>query len=133
MAANKNAFVFIAITGLLITGCADMRQGVSHPVPSKDPSTTLIEGNYKSVSLVKKAKQALKAENFDLAESLLERAIRKDPYNGWLWFDLATVNYERGDLDHMLQLCKKSLSLAQNDTALQNSNRQLMQQTNIKK
>lgn len=130
--AIKNSFVLIAVTALLATGCADMQQGSPRAVPLKDISYTVTDKNYTSLSIVKKSKKALEAGNFDLAESLLERAIRKNPYNGWLWLDLAIVNYERGDYDQTLQLCKKSLSLAQNDRDLKNKNLQLMQLANTK-
>lgn len=105
-----------------------MQQGVPQAVPQKEISYSVTAKNYTSLSLVKKSKKALKAGDFDLAESLLERAIRKNPYNGWLWLDLAIVSYERGDYDQTLQLCKKSISLAQNDRDLQKKNQQLMQQ-----
>lgn len=129
-AANRS-LVFFAVTGLLlVTGCADMQQSSQQNVLENNKEYQAISDKNQSASLVQKSKKALKAGDFDLAETLLERAIRKDPYNGWLWFELASVNYDRGDFDHTLQLCKKSLSLAQNDTALQKKNRQLMKRTN---
>lgn len=126
--ATNISFILMAFTALLVTGCADMQQGVPQAVPQKEISYSVTAKNYTSLSLVKKSKKALKAGDFDLAESLLERAIRKNPYNGWLWLDLAIVSYERGDYDQTLQLCKKSISLAQNDRNLQKKNQQLMQQ-----
>lgn len=126
--ATNISFILMAFTALLVTGCADMQQGVPQAVPQKEISYSVTAKNYTSLSLVKKSKKALKAGDFDLAESLLERAIRKNPYNGWLWLDLAIVSYERGDYDQTLQLCKKSISLAQNDRDLQKKNQQLMQQ-----
>ncbi|WP_319548051.1 tetratricopeptide repeat protein [Desulfogranum marinum] len=126
--ATNISFILMAFTALLVTGCADMQQGVPQAVPQKEISYSVTAKNYTSLSLVKKSKKALNAGDFDLAESLLERAIRKNPYNGWLWLDLAIVSYERGDYDQTLQLCKKSVSLAQNDRDLQNKNQQLMQQ-----
>lgn len=130
--AVNRSILFLAITALLATGCADMQQSSQQDVLRDDKEYKAISDKNKSVSLVQKSKKALKRGDFDLAETLLERAIRKDPYNGWLWFELASVNYERGDYDHTLQLCRKSLSLAQNYPALQNKNRQLMKQVNKK-
>ena len=128
--AVNRSILFLAITALLATGCADMQQSSQQDVLRDDKEYKAISDKNKSVSLVQKSKKALKGGDFDLAETLLERAIRKDPYNGWLWFELASVNYERGDYDHTLQLCRKSLSLAQNNQSLQNKNRQLMKQAN---
>ena len=128
----KRSFFFFAITGLLLTSCADMKQSPQYNVLKEDKEYKTIRYTNKSESLVKKAKMAVNEGNFDLAETSLERAIRKEPYNGWLWFELASVNYARGDYGQTLQLCKKSLSLAQSDKILQNENQQLMKQANKK-
>lgn len=130
--AVNRSLLFVTIIGVLVTGCADMKQSSQQEVLRDDKQYKTIIDKNKSNSLVQKSNSALKKGDFDLAETLLERAIRKDPYNGWLWFELASVNYERGDYNHTLQLCSKSLSLAQNDQSLQIKIQQLMKQANTK-
>lgn len=73
------------------------------------------------------AQAAQRQGEYGKATTLLERAIKKDPYNGWLWYELAGLQYAMGNYAQARELCKKSLSLGGNDSSLRQATTVLMQ------
>jgi Flp pilus assembly protein TadD len=78
-------------------------------------------------SLHVKANEALAAGHADKAEMLLERALRIEPRNALLWHLLGQSKYAQGDFAQAVQFCRKSESLAGNNTKLREYNRSLLQ------
>ncbi|WP_028580675.1 tetratricopeptide repeat protein [Desulfogranum japonicum] len=129
----RTYFIAGCIIGLLMTGCAPHHYQRPEPTPStskrlrdtipQTPSapaqTPVISPSLRPLGspngYQKQAYKALQNKNYHLAESFLERAIRSQPNNCSLWYDLARVKYFQGDYHQSNQLSKKALRLARNN------------------
>lgn len=69
-------------------------------------------------SLYKKANESFRKGNWDQAEVQIERALRIEPGNGYYWYTLAQIKFEKKEFAQTLQLCRKSRSLAAGDENL---------------
>ncbi len=90
-------------------------------VSSKPTSGTVL-------ALLSQAKEQEKAGNPEKAAAVLERALRIEPKNPQLWYRLALLRLEQGQLDLAKSLAAKSSALAQGDADLQMKNRTIMDQ-----
>ena len=106
------------------------RQGV--PVPIERPQVPVPQPSAvqsgPAHSLYANAKEALASGHPGQAEMLLERALRIEPRNAQYWHLLAQSKYAQGDFGQTVQFCRKSESLAGNNSKLRQSNRSLLQQ-----
>jgi Tfp pilus assembly protein PilF len=84
-------------------------------------------------TLLASARQSLRSGQFNQAEMMLERALRVEPRNARLWHEMAQVKYSLKDYEQVVQLCKKSNSLAGKDYGLIQQNWQLMERAYIEK
>lgn len=102
-------------TLLLSVGCA-----VS-PLREERP----ISGNAAVVGWTQSARELRGRKQFDEAAARLERALRAEPGNAYLWHELALVHMEQGNLDQAIQFAYKSNALA-GDDRLKTRNRRLV-------
>ena len=64
------------------------------------------------LGLVKQSREAKRAKKYDQAAGSLERALRIDPRNAWVWQQLATLHLLMGQHEQALSEGRKSNSLA---------------------
>jgi predicted Zn-dependent protease len=149
------ALIFIAAWLLLLAGCA----GVSTPPPTQ-PSTTapsattapsetpaqqprdeaivvepepkpVMSGNKAVVALLDRAELDSKAGKREAAGALLERALRIEPRNPWLWLQLAQVRLAQGQYAQAITLARKSNSFGGRQPRLQAENWQVIGQARV--
>lgn len=70
------------------------------------------------VALLNSAGQELRAGRYEQAAAALERALRIEPANAWLWHRLARIRLEQGELEQAASLAARSNSLAGGDPRL---------------
>jgi tetratricopeptide (TPR) repeat protein len=80
-----------------------------------------------AATLLAGARQNVRAGQFDQAEMTLERALRLEPRNARLWYEMARVKYGQKDYKQVVQFCIKSKSLAGKDYVLIKQNWLLME------
>ena len=78
------------------------------------------------VTLLNQANQHTGTGQSALAAASLERALRIEPSNPWLWYRLAVSRQALGELDLAVNLASKSISLAGTKPRLQAENWQLI-------
>ena len=93
-------------------------------ISSKPTSGTVL-------ALLSQAKEQEKAGNPEKAAAVLERALRIEPNNAQLWYRLALLRLQQGQLDLARSLAAKSSALAQGDEDLQVKNRTIMEQVDL--
>ena len=114
-------FVFLLIV-LVIAACAGPQTGGETPEPKAGRAVT---------SLLAKADTRAQAGEWEQAAALLERALRIEPRNAWLWHHLATVRFQQRRYAQAVSLANKSSSLAPGDAALQEKNRRLVEEARL--
>lgn len=80
---------------------------VMEPVPKSDMSV-----NKAIVALLNRAQIDNQSGNREAAGSSLERALRIEPRNAWLWFELAQLRLAEGQYAQAITLARKSISFA---------------------
>ena len=143
--------IVIAAWLLLLAGCAS----VTTP-PSAQPSTTLplttapaevqsggetviveaepkpvMSANRAVVALLDRAELDSKAGKREAAGASLERALRIEPRNPWLWLELAQVRLAQGQYAQAITLARKSNSFAGRQPRLQSANWHLIGQARV--
>ena len=92
------AIVFIA---MILIGCANV------PLVSVPPSS-----NSAVLRLLDSAESAEVDGNFDRAIADLERALRIEPDNAHVWYQLADAHYQQGNKSEAKSLAKRALTYA---------------------
>ena len=80
------------------------------------------EGNAAVVALLESAREAEKARQYGRAAAALERALKVEPRNPWLWHRLAAIRYRQGRHPEAEALSRRSMSLAPGDLKLESRN-----------
>ena len=83
------------------------------------------------LALLSQAKEQEKAGNPEKAAAVLERALRIEPRNAELWYRLALLRLEQGQLDLAKSFAAKSSALAQGNEELQLKNRTIIEQVEL--
>lgn len=78
------------------------------------------------VALLDRAQADNAAGKRDAAEASLERALRIEPRNPWLWHDLAEVRLAQGQYAQAITLARKSISFAGGKHRVQAENWQVI-------
>ena len=73
-------------------------------------------------SLLDVANSAVKAGQLEKAATALNRAVRLEPNNSSIWYDLAQIRLHQGKYEQSEQLAKKSIDFAKGNQALINKN-----------
>ncbi|MDD5057587.1 MAG: tetratricopeptide repeat protein [Sideroxydans sp.] len=140
MSVNNRLF-FVAAWLLLLAGCASVPtqppatsatleaipQEVMPPlVPPVAPPATVepvpkpvMSGNPAVVALLDRAQLDTAAGRPEAAGASLERGLRIEPRNPWLWQELAQLRLSQGQYAQAISLAQKSMSFAAQERSLQ--------------
>lgn len=99
---------------LLLTSCAVLRPT---PVISENPAV---------LGLLEQARADSAENKLQSAVAGIERALRIEPRNPWLWQELASLHLAQGDHVQAESLAARSNSLAGSDSALRAANWRLI-------
>lgn len=88
-------------------------------VPEPEPVKS---GNPAVIALLDRARSDTGAGNRGAAGALLERGLRIEPRNAWLWHELAQLRLASGQYAQAISLARKSISFAGGDRRLQAAN-----------
>ncbi len=111
--------IFPVLFALLVTACAGPQ--------TTGEDTSALTGRA-ATSLLARADTHVQAGQWEQAAALLERALRIEPRNAWLWHHLATVRFRQGRYAQAVSLANKSSSLAPGNTAVQEKNHRLIEE-----
>lgn len=105
---------------LWVAGCAK-------PGPSPDePLPLAVSDNAAVTTLVAQARTDFDAARYPSASAQLERALRIEPRNPWLWYELAQVRLRQGDYAQAEGLAARSNGYARDQRRLQQANWRLI-------
>ena len=96
--------------------------GASLAEPGLPEEDTGREGNAAVVALLESAREAEKARQYGRAAAALERALKVEPRNPWLWHRLAAIRYRQGRHPEAEALSRRSMSLSPGDLKLESRN-----------
>ena len=96
--------------------------GASLAKPGLPGADTRREGNAAVAALLESAREAEKARQYGRAGAALERALKVEPRNPWLWHRLAAIRYRQGRHPEAEALARRSMSLARGDVKLESRN-----------
>ncbi len=90
-----------------------------------------VSGNRAVVALLERARQEAGSGRRESAGASLERALRIEPRNAWLWHELARLRLSQGQYAQAVSLAQKSNSLAVRERTLQALNWHLIADARI--
>jgi len=90
-----------------------------------------VSGNRAVVALLERARQEAGSGRRESAGASLERALRIEPRNAWLWHELARLRLTQGQYAQAISLSQKSNSLAVRERTLQALNWHLIADARI--
>ena len=96
--------------------------GATLAEPGLEEEGTGREGNAAVVALLESAREAEKARQYGRAAAALERALKVEPRNPWLWHRLAAIRYRQGRHPEAEALSRRSMSLSPEDLKLESRN-----------
>lgn len=131
---NKSASLYFSVLLLVLAGCAS----VTTAPPSADGATpdtiapisadgTIAEPvtrppvseNRAVIALLDRARLDNGTGQREAAGASLERALRIEPRNAWLWHELAQLRHAQGQYAQAISIAHKSISFAARDRRLQ--------------
>lgn len=98
----------------------------TQPSNSSAPTEISRQGNQPIVALLDSAASYVQNGELDKAGAALERALRIEPRNAGIWYDLAQIRLHQRQYQQAESLASKSNSLAGNDKALSARNWRLI-------
>jgi predicted Zn-dependent protease len=109
---------------------------ITTPLPAEAGSGTVaplppVSGNRAVVALLERARQEAGSGRRESASASLERALRIEPRNAWLWHELARLRLTQGQYAQAVSLSQKSNSLAVRERTLQALNWHLIADARI--
>jgi tetratricopeptide (TPR) repeat protein len=127
----KRFYIFLAAASLL-AGCASMppqtsatssmpdaipQEGATVPsaedgVVAEPEPRPVMSGNRAVIALLDRAQLDSAAGKREAAGASLERALRIEPRNAWLWNELARLRLAQGQYAQAISLARKSVSFA---------------------
>jgi predicted Zn-dependent protease len=135
---NRYGWLFAYAWLLLLAGCAGVAtQPTTTPAPSgaQQPGEgAIIEAVPKSamsenkavIALLDRAQSDNASGQREAAGASLERALRIEPRNPWLWLELAQVRLDQGQYAQAITLARKSNSFAGHQLRVQAENWQVI-------
>ena len=142
---NRSAWFLVPVWLLLLGGCAGVttkpattpappeaqaqlpgEAAVIAPVPKSDMS-----GNKAVIALLDRAQTDNDSGQREAAGASLERALRIEPRNSWLWLELAQVRLAQGQYEQAITLARKSNSFAGRQPRVQAENWQVIGQARV--
>ena len=142
---NRFGWFFVSAWLLLLAGCAGVATKPSTiPTPSgtqpRQPSEGAIiepvpksamSGNRAVIVLLDRAQTDNESGQREAAGASLERALRIEPRNPWLWLELAQVRLAQGQYAQAITLARKSNSFAGRQSRVQAENWQVIGQARV--
>lgn len=121
----------ICATLVLVAGCiTPPRQPAT---PSRPPTESGATSDQRSetapsaaTTLLRQARSDRVAGQLASAESAIERALRIEPNDPWLWIELGEIKLAAGDGAQAAAMGRKALSLAGGDRSVETSARALL-------
>ncbi len=98
------------------------------PAPEEDPETVAGDFNPAVITLLNKANEQARVGHLDQSAASLERALRIEPGNAWLWHRLALVRLFQQRHEEAISLAAKSNTRAEGKRRLQADNWRLIAQ-----
>ena len=83
------------------------------------PVKPVMSGNRAVIALLERAQAEYSSGRREVAGTSLERALRIEPRNPWLWHELAQSRLAQGQYEPAISLARKSNSFAGNERGLQ--------------
>jgi len=141
----KNKFDWFLVSAwlLLLAGCAGMATPPSTttaPSAAQQPGEGAIlepvprsamSGNKAVIALLDRAQTDTESGQREAAGASLERALRIEPRNPWLWLELAQVRLAQGQYAQAITLAGKSNSFAGHQHRVQAENWQVIGQARV--
>ena len=94
----------------------------SPPVPGgvvvEQVPKTSMSGSPAVIALLNRAQSDTDSGHRDAAGAAIERALRIEPRNAWLWYELAQLRLLQGQYAQAISLARKSISFAARDRRL---------------
>ena len=81
--------------------------------------------------LLAQSQQAIKNQDYNAAENYLKRALRIEPGNAWLWYNMAVINFYQENYHQAIQKALKSNNLEKNSQQLRANNNKIIKQSYI--
>ena len=140
---NRFAWFFVSSWLLLLAGCAGVAtqpSTTSAPSGSQQPGEGAIippvpksamSGNKAVIALLDRAQADNESGQREAAGASLERALRIEPRNPWLWLELAQVRLAQGQYAQAITLAGKSNSFAGRQPRVQAENWQVIGQARV--
>ena len=136
---NSDGWFFILAWLLLLGGCAGVKappadtttatstpQQAGEGVIAESVPKTAMSGNHAVIALLDIAQRDNAAGKRETAGASLERALRIEPRNPWLWHELAQLRLDEGRYAQAITLAQKSNSFAAAERRLQALNWRLI-------
>ncbi len=152
---NRSGLFLVAAWLLLLAGCAGVAPPPAATSPTTVPSVTPVPSveqpqapaeqknivelgprpamsdNKAVIALLDRAQTDNGAGQRDAAGAALERALRIEPRNPWLWLELAQVRLAQGQYAQAITLARKSNSFAGRQPRVQAENWQVIGQARV--
>lgn len=151
---NRSGLFLVAAWLLLLAGCAGVAPPPTATSPATAPSVTPVPSveqpqpleqknivelgprpamsdNKAVIALLDRAQTDNGAGQRDAAGAALERALRIEPRNPWLWLELARVRLAQGQYAQAITLARKSNSFAGRQPRVQAENWQVIGQARV--
>jgi predicted Zn-dependent protease len=145
---NRFAWFFVSAWLLLLAGCAGVatkpspaptpsatqqpREGaIIEPVPQTPVPSSAMSGNRAVIALLDKAQTDNESGQREAAGASLERALRIERRNPWLWLELAQVRLDQGLYAQAITLAGKSNSFAGHQPRVQAANWRVIGQARV--
>jgi tetratricopeptide (TPR) repeat protein len=112
----------IAALLLLIAGCASVKtetSAESAAAAAQEQPAPVESENKAVIALLDLAHTDNEAGRREAAGASLERALRIEPRNPWLWHELAQLRLTQGQYEQAISMARKSNSFAGQDRRLQ--------------
>lgn len=88
-------------------------------IPPEPEQKPVVSANPAIIALLDRAQLDSTAGQREAAAASLERALRIEPRNAWLWHELAQLRLSQGQYGQAIALAQKSSSFAGNERRLQ--------------
>ena len=130
---NRFGWFYVSSWLLLLAGCAgaptpapsDTQQPVEGAIIEAVPKSAMSE-NRAVIALLDRAQTDNESGQREAAGASLERALRIEPRNPWLWLELAQVRLGQGQYAQAITLARKSNSFAGRQLRVQTENWQVI-------
>lgn len=116
----KYRYIFLtAALLMLIAGCAGVKTETSSESAAQEQPAPVESENKAVIALLDLAHTDNEAGRREAAGASLERALRIEPRNPWLWHELAQLRLTQGQYEQAISMARKSNSFAGQDRRLQ--------------